>query len=110
MHKKSSYLTPLELQKQLLLAESELNRAQMVGDMAAMTEAVRIFSVRIKTFSSISASAAVIVAGLTAFQHAKPVDSTTKPSWVRTVIKGAGLLSTLWLAFRSRNGDHKDNQ
>lgn len=108
MHKKGPCLNPLELQKQLLVAESDLNRGQMVGDMAALGEAARNFSVRIKTFGSLSASAAMLVAGFTAFQRARSTTAASKPSGLQTLLKGAGLISTLWLAFRSRGGNPKN--
>ena len=47
-------MNPLESRKQLLIAESELNRAQMAGDMAALTAGVRTFTDRAKSFGSIA--------------------------------------------------------
>jgi hypothetical protein len=85
-----------------LVAESELNRAQLVGDMAALTAGVRTLTDRAKSFGSIASSAAVLVAGLAAWQRGKPVGAAARPSWLQTILKGAGLISTLWLAFRSR--------
>jgi hypothetical protein len=102
MFGKKPRLNPLELRKQLLIAESELNRAQMAGDMAALMAAVRTFTDRAKSFGSIASSAAALVAGLAAFRRGKPLDAGPKPSWLRTISRGAGLISTLWLAFRSQ--------
>jgi len=108
MFGKNPRLNPLESRKQLLIAESELNRAQMVGDMAALTVGVRTLTDRARYFGSIASSAAVLVAGLAAFRRGKPADGGAKFSWVRTILKGAGLISTLWLAFcpphRDRDG------
>ena len=98
-------MNPLELRKELLIAESELNRAQLAGDMAALTAEVRTLTDRAKSFGSIASSAAVLVAALAAFKRGKPVDADTKPSWLKTILKGAGLISTLWLAFRSKRRD-----
>jgi len=101
---KNPRLNPLESRKQLLIAESELNRTQMVGDMAALTAGVRTLTHRAKSFGSIASSAAVLVATVAAFRHskAKPVDADTKPSWLQTVLKGAKLAGSIWLAFRAR--------
>jgi hypothetical protein len=93
------------LRKELLIAESELNRAQLAGDMAALTAEVRTLTDRAKSFGSIASSAAVLVAALAAFKRGKPVDADAKPSWLKTILKGAGLISTLWLAFRSKRRD-----
>ncbi len=92
-------LKPLELRKQLLLAESELNRAEMAGNLAGLTADVCMFADRAKSFTSIASSAAVLVAGLAAFRRGK-ADANAKPSWLQTILKGASLISTLWLAFR----------
>jgi hypothetical protein len=101
-------LTPLKLRKQLLIAESELNRAQLVGDMAVLTAGVRTLTDRAKSFGSIASSAALLVAGLAAFRRGKPVDADAKLSWLQIILKGAGLISTLWLAFRSRGYDREN--
>ncbi len=98
-------MNPLESRKQLLLAESELNRAQLVGDMVALRADVRTLTDRAKSFGSIASSAAVLVAGLAAFQRGKPADAGGKRSWLQIILKGAGLISTLWLAFRSQSRD-----
>jgi hypothetical protein len=98
-------MNPLELRKELLIAESELNRAQLAADMAALTAEVRTLTDRAKSFGSIASSAAVLVAALAAFKRGKPVDADAKPSWLKTILKGAGLISTLWLAFRSKRRD-----
>ena len=108
MFGKKPRLNPLESRKQLLIAESELNRAQLVQEWDAMTAGIRTFTARVKTYGSIASSAAVLVAGLAAFRRGKPVDADAKPSWLQTILKGAGLISTLWLAFRSQGRDQKN--
>ena len=105
MFGKNPRMNTLQSRKQLLLAESELNRAQLAGDMAALTAEVRTLTDRAKSFGSIASSAAVLVAGLTAFRRGKPAGADAKPSWRQTLLKGAGLISTLWLAFRSQRRD-----
>jgi len=96
-------VNPLAARKQLLVAESELNRAQLVQEWSAMTVGVRTLTGRVKSFGSIASAAALLVAGLAAFQRGKSVDADAKPFWLRTVLKGAGMVSSLWLAFRSRS-------
>ena len=108
MFGKNPRMNPLESRKQLLIAESELNRAQLVGDLAALTGGVRTLAGRAKSFGSIASSAAVLVAGLAAFRRGKSVQAEAKPSRWQTILKGAGLISTLWLAFRSQRRDQKD--
>ena len=102
MFGKNPRVNPLASRKQLLVAESELNRAQLAGDMAVLTAGVRTLTDRAKSSGSIASSAAVLVAGLAACRRDRAVDAKAKPSWLQTILKGAGLISTLWLAFRSR--------
>jgi hypothetical protein len=105
MFGKKSQVSPLASRKQLLIAESELNRAQLAGDLAVLAAGVRTLTARAKSFGSIASTAAVLVAGLAAFRRGKHADAAAKPSWLQTIFKGASLVSTLWLAFRSRGRD-----
>jgi len=102
MFGRKSELTPLESRKQLLIAESELNRAQLIKEWHAMTDEVRTFGAKVKSVSIFASTAALLVAGLTAFRRGKSADANAKPSWLHTLSKGAKLAGSLWLAFRAR--------
>lgn len=108
MFGKDPRVNPLASRKQLLIAESELNRAQLAGDMAELKSGVCTLTNRAKSFGSIASSAAVLVAGLAAFRRGKQADADAKPSWTKAILKGAGMISTFWLAFRSRGREQKD--
>ncbi len=110
MFGKNPRLNAIDSRKQLLIAESELNRAHLVGDLAALSASVRALADRAKSFNSIASSAAVLGAGLAAFRRRQPLVAEVKPSWLQTVLKGAGLVSNLWLAFGSRGRNHQDQQ
>lgn len=56
MFGKKPGLNPLESRKRLLIAESELNRAQLAGDMAALTTGIRTLTGRAKSFGAIASS------------------------------------------------------
>jgi hypothetical protein len=101
-------MNTLATRKQLLLLESELNRAQLARDMAELRAGARALGERAKSFTSIFSSAGVLVSALAAFRRDKRADAGTRPSWPQTILKGAGLISTLWLAFRSQERDHKN--
>jgi hypothetical protein len=101
-------MNPLESRKQLLIAASELNRAHLVGEIAALTAGVRTLTDRAKSFGAIASSAAVLVSGFAAFRRDRAGAATAKPSWLQTILKGAGLISNLWLAFRAPSRDPKD--
>jgi len=100
MFGKKPGLNPLKSRKQLLIAESELNRAQLVGDMAALTTDIRALSGRAKSFGVIASAAAAVVASLTTFRRGQYRDAGTKPSWWQTIFKSVGAISTLWQTFR----------
>jgi len=90
-----------------LIAESELNRAQLIGDIAALKEEVQTLTGVAKSLGSIASSAAVLVAGVSAFWRGRPVEADAKPSWLKAILKGAGLVSNLWPALPSRNHQPK---
>ena len=102
-------MNPLAARKRLLVAESELNRAQLVEEWDELTAGVHSFTDRAKTFGSIASAAALLVAGLAAFHRGKPAPAGPKRSWLQTILKGAGWVSTIWLAFNSPGRNQKDN-
>ena len=95
-------MNSLESRKQLLIAESELNRDHLVGEMEALASGARSLTDRAKSFGAIASSAALLAAGWAAVKRGKTVDSAVKPSWWRIIRKGAGLISTVWLTYRSK--------
>jgi len=101
-------MNTLATRKQLLLLESELNRAQLAREMTELRACVCTLTGRAKSFTSIFSSVAVLVSTLAALRRGKPADADARPSWPQTILKGAGLISTLWLAFRSQEPDHED--
>lgn len=97
-----SGLSPLESRKRLLLAESELNRAQLLGDVADMDAGLRQLGERAKSFETVASSAAVLLAAWATSRGGRPGDSAAKHPWLAKLLKGAGLVSTVWLAVRSQ--------
>ena len=97
-------LSPLESRKRLLIAESELNRAQLLQDWESMAAGVRGFAERARSFSSLASSAASLVTGLWTFRRARSsMPAAEKPSWIDTVLKGVRLAASIGLAFRARD-------
>lgn len=97
-------MNALDSRKKLLIAESELNRAQLLGEITALQADVRALADRAQTFGSIASSAA----GLMNFLSGKPAPAAAKPSRIQTVLKGIGLVSNLWLMFRGARRETKD--
>jgi hypothetical protein len=105
MFGKNPCLNPLESRKQLLIAESELNRAQLVQEWQAMADGVRSVADRASIISSLVAAVTSLIAGLVSFRRHKSAPAEQKSSWLQTILKGAGLISTVWQAFRSQRRD-----
>ena len=103
-------MSPLQLRKQLLMAESELNRAQLAEEWAAVTTGVRTFISRAKSFTSIFSAATLLVTSLVAFRRTQSAPADEKPSWWQIFLNGAGMISTLWLALRAKGHAQKDEE
>jgi len=92
------------LRKRLLIAESDLNRAQMAGDISEFIQDARTIAHRAKTVGSVASAAGVLVAGLVTSRQ-KPADAPNKTSWIAKALNSAGMLSNLWQAIRSARRD-----
>jgi len=103
MFGKRSHLSPLQLRKQLLIAESELNRAELSQEWRRLAQGARDLARQAKTMAAWGSAAAVLVAGVTALRRAPPAPATAKSSWWQKILNGARLASTIWLAFRARS-------
>ncbi len=92
MSGKNSRMNPLESRKQLLIAESELNRAQLAQEWQTMAGEVRSLTSQARTIKSIASAIATLVAGVASLRHKKSGPAADeKPSWWKTFLKGAGL-------------------
>jgi hypothetical protein len=108
MFGKKPRLNPLESRKQLLIAESELNRAQLVQEWHMMAEGVRSVADRARSISSVASAAVSLIAGLVAVRRARSAPAAQKPSWWRSLLHGAQLAGSLWSEFCPPGHDQKD--
>ena len=102
MPRKNPRLKELASRKQLLVAESELNRAHLVHEWETMAGDVRSLADQAKTVGAIASVAASLTAGFTSFSRQKSAPDAGKTPWWRTIVKVAGLASTFWSESRSR--------
>ena len=105
MPRKLPRVSPLEMRKNLLIAESELNRAQLMQEWDAATEWHRRLSAGARTIGSMASAAMLLVSGVRAFRRKRDARDGTESSWSQSIIKGAGFISSLWEVFRSRGRD-----
>jgi hypothetical protein len=92
---------PLQSRKKLLLAERELNRAQLVQECRTLADEGRALKESARDISAIATAVATLVAGLAALRRKKCPPAAAKPSWLQTILQGAGVVSALWSEFRA---------
>ena len=102
MFGKRPYLDPLESRKQLLIAESELNRAQLSLEWQTMGHGVANLAHRAKIFSAWVSSALLLAAGWRALRRGPSPVGASKLSWFKQILDGARVASALWFAWRGR--------
>ncbi|MDB6027214.1 MAG: hypothetical protein JWM68_3437 [Verrucomicrobiales bacterium] len=95
-------ISPLESRKQLLIAESEINRVQLLHEGRVLTNDVRGVAQAMRSVSSLGSAAALLVTGLFAYQRSKSASSDAKPSWMQTALKCVQMAGDLWAAFRAQ--------
>jgi hypothetical protein len=101
-------MNPLETRKQLLIAESELNRAQLVQEWQMVADDAHALARKASIIASWVSIAASLVAGLAFLRRKKSAHAAEKPSRLQTILRGAGLVSTIWRLFRSQGHGQKD--
>ena len=95
-------MNPLISRKKLLVAESELNRAQLVQTWQTMADEGRALADQTRTARTFVSAAASLVAGLVSLRRKKSAPAGEKPPWWQIVLKGAGLAGSLWSEFRPK--------
>jgi hypothetical protein len=104
MSGKNFHLTPLESRKQLLLVESELNRAQLVNELRDLKSEIHHLQNQVQAVGSLVSSAAKLATTFSAigsaFTH-RGTGKNEKSSWISTLLNGARTGASIWSALRS---------
>lgn len=108
MFGKNPRLNPLASRKQLLLAESELNRAQLAQEWRTLAGEVHALTNQARTVTALASAAASLVSGLVSWRQKKSAPSAEKPSWLQTALNGLGWFSKISRAFRSQAPSQDD--
>ena len=95
-------MNSLESRKQLLIAESELNRALLGREWQLMSGGIHALTKQVKTFSLFATSTASLIGVLAALRGKKPAPTIEKPSWLQTILKYVPAVGSLWSEFRAR--------
>jgi len=101
-------MKPLESRKQLLVAESDINRAQLIQEWRIMAGEAHTLANQARTISSLASAAASLIGGLLSLRRKISAPAAEKPPWWQTVLKGAGQVFTLWRSFRPPGGNPPD--
>ena len=105
MFGKISQLTPLETKKQLLLVESELNRAELLNELRDLNQEIHLLMSQVQAAGALVSSAAKLATTFSAigsaFTH-RNTGENKKSSWLSILINGARTGATIWGAIRSQ--------
>lgn len=107
MRGSTSHLTPLAARKQLLVMESEINRAELIREWNIMREEALDLAGDLTgdanaLGSLASAGAALFTTGATLRRWLFKGNGAQKTSWIQTLINGARTGISVWLALRPR--------
>ena len=91
-------VSPLELRKRLLIAESELNRSRLHQEWRSLAAEVSGVADRASSWGAMASSIVTIVAGLAALTKGRP-SPPSKSSWWQKIASGARLVGSLGSAF-----------
>lgn len=90
----------LSPQKLLLIAENNLSRDLLTEEFISLRSGIHQLTGRADSYKAFASSAALALTGLAAFQRGRNKHLKANSSWLNTLAKGAGLASTIWLAFQ----------
>jgi len=103
-------MNPLVSRKKLLVAESELNRAQLVEEWQTLAEDFHSLKDRAQKLGTLASLAASLITVWRSFRQQKSAPAAEKPGWLQNLVKGAGLAASLWSQFRPQGTDPKNDQ
>lgn len=97
-------LTPLEARKQLLLVESEVNRAQLLNECTAFKTHLDGLTDRAQSVAdSVNSTMSLVHDGINRMREVVTGFDKNKSPLIATVINGVRIGTSLWRSFRSRS-------
>ena len=104
MHGKHPALTPLAAHKQLLVAESELNRAEFGRDWDCLCGTANKVAHEVRSIGSLASAGAALFASGSMLRRLLPFKRNEPGrSWMGTLINGVRAGISIWLALRPRD-------
>ena len=89
-------MKPLTARKQLLIAESELNREQLVQEWRGLSQDVNRLADRAGTVPAVVSAAVTLLTGLATLRQKKAAPAPAKKPWWQTLLKGVQMAGSLW--------------
>lgn len=109
MFRENSYLKTLAIRKKLLLAESELNRVELLREVEALQNEAGRIKKQVFAAGTIVSSGALIATAVSLFrgQFTKPktAEGRSKSSWISDAFKGARVGTSLYFKIKSLFSD-----
>lgn len=96
-------VTVLAARKDLLLAESELNRLRWQQEWGSFQTGVQDLGRRAVSVASLVSTAALAVAGVAALRRTGAKPPPTKRSWLSILGRMVRVGASLWLSYQSRS-------
>jgi hypothetical protein len=101
MFGKGPQVNPLESRRRLLVAESEINRVELLMEWQTIAEGVHGLADRAKTMGAWASTATLLVAAVTALRRGAPAPAANS-SWLQRLLNGMRVVATIWSAFLPR--------
>lgn len=104
MFGKKSYLKTLEIRKQEILAQSDVNRIELLKDWETVKTEIQRVKKQLRAAGSIASSAIVLAAAASALRRKhEPMktENHTKVPWVSAALNGARFGASLFMKVRS---------
>lgn len=102
MPRENSQLSALAVQKQLLVAESEIHRAALGHDWQTLCDEAEKLTAEVRAFGSVASGGAKLLASGIALKEMFTGRSSAKHSWSAILMKGASAGLSIWKAFRTK--------
>ena len=94
-----------QLRKQLLIAESEVNRSRLRQEGRKVADEFGRLADRARSVKAVATSVLPVLGGLRALFRRNPACPPVKTSWLHKTLAGVRIASALWLLFRSRGSE-----
>ena len=106
MAAKKTTTSALNSRKQLLVAESELNRLEMLNEIRAIKADLAHLKQQMQAAGSLATSAAKVAVAVSAFRRIffhrpKETEEPKRSSWISTLMRGVQMGTSLWGTLQS---------